>query len=189
MSILERIRNKSGLAIIFVGGALALFVISDALQSNSSLFGGQADASVLGEIDGDKIDVKYFEAKVTENEGFYKQRMNQQTIDANTMEMLREQTWTQVLQESVMSKIYAELGIQVTVDELSDMIQGENIHPQISCAHIFQYQLSGQFDRTLVARFLKNLSESSDETTKTQWAQFEIGLKKEAETKKFNTLL
>jgi peptidyl-prolyl cis-trans isomerase D len=189
MSILERIRNKSGLAIIFVGGALALFVISDALQSNSSLFGGQADASVLGEIDGDKIDVKYFEAKVTENEGFYKQRMNQQTIDANTMEMLREQTWTQVLQESVMSKIYAELGIQVTVDELSDMIQGENIHPQISGAPIFQNQQTGQFDRTLVARFLKNLSESSDETTKTQWAQFEIGLKKEAETKKFNTLL
>ena len=38
MSILEKIRNRSGLAIVFVGGALALFVISDALQSNSRIF-------------------------------------------------------------------------------------------------------------------------------------------------------
>jgi peptidyl-prolyl cis-trans isomerase D len=189
MSILERIRNKSGLAIIFVGGALALFVISDALQSNTSLFGGQANSSTLGEIDGEKIDIKYFEAKVAENEGFYKQRVNQESLDQNTKDMLRDQTWTQVLQETVMSKLYDELGIRVTVDELRDMIQGENIHPQIASAPIFQNQQTGQFDRSLVARFLKNLSESSDENTKTQWAQFEIGLKKEAETKKFNALL
>jgi peptidyl-prolyl cis-trans isomerase D len=188
MSILERIRNKTGLAIIFVGGALALFVIGDALQSNG-IFGAQATTSALGEVDGESIDIKYFEMKYNENVGFYKQRSQTETVDQGTMDMLREQTWQQVLQEYIMAKEFSQLGISVTLDELKDMVQGQNLHPQIATAPIFQNQQTGQFDPALVSRFLKNLSESADEAAKTQWAQFEQGIRKETEAKKYALLI
>ena len=187
MSILERIRNRSGLAIIVVGGALALFVISDALQSNSHLFGG--DATSVGEIAGDKIDIKMYDAKVTENENNYKQRQNGGAIDQNTSEQIREQTWTQMVQEAILDKQYKDLGIEVTNDELFDLVQGDNPHEQIKSAPIFQNKQTGMFDRTLVIRFLKQLQESDDNQAQTQWVQFEEGLAKETLVKKYNSLV
>ncbi len=188
MSILERIRSKSGLAIVVVGGALALFVISDALQSNSSLFGGGNNSTDIGEIDGDPISIKQFEAKVEQNEGFYKQRVQQDALDQNTKDMLREQTWNQVVQESIYAKEFESLGITVTSDELFELIQGDNPHEQIKSAPIFQNPQTGQFDKNLVIRFLKNMNESSDEQGKAQWLAFEDGLLKEAEAKKYSML-
>lgn len=189
MSILERIRNKSGLAIVMVGGALALFVISDALQSNSRLFSGN-DATTVGEIGDEVIDIKLFEAKVDESEMFHKQRQGTDApIDQNTAEMLREQTWNQLVQESLLKKQYEDLGIAVSNDELFDMIQGENPHEQIKSAPIFQNRETGMFDRTLVVRFLKQLQESNDQQAQVQWLQFEDGLHRELLVKKFNTMV
>jgi len=190
MAILEKIRRRSGLAVGLIGFALALFVISDALNSNYGIFGGKgANKNNVGEIDGEQIGIKQFESKVDENATMYKERAQQKNLDQNTMDMVREQTWNQLVQEGIMAKEFAELGVKVTNDELFDMIQGENIHPQIKTAPIFQNQQTGQFDRELVIRFLKNITSSTDEKAKGQWLSFEDGLAKEAETKKYNTLL
>ena len=189
MAILEQIRNKSGLAVGAVGVALLLFVISDALNSNSSLFGGRGSGTSMGEIDGEKIDIKYFEAKLKENEENYKQRIQSQSIDANTQDMMREQTWTQILQEGIWRKEYDQLGVKVTNDELFDLVQGENPHPQIQTAPIFKNKETGAFDRTILIRFLKQMMESTDDEAKTQWAKFEDGLVKEAESKKLTVLI
>jgi len=172
---------------VVVGGALALFVISDALNSNSRLFSG--DNTSVGEVGGEKIDIRKFEAKVDENEMFFKQRQQSENIDQNTQEMLREQTWNQMIQEAILGKEYEDLGIVVTNDELFDMIQGENPHEQIRTAPIFQDKNTGMFDRNLVIRFLKQLQESNDQTAQTQWVQFEDGIVKEAMVKKYNTLM
>jgi len=186
MSVLEKIRNRSGLAIVFVGGALALFVISDALQSNSQLFGGN-DTNV-GVIDGEAISVKQFEQEFQKNLENYKIRSQQESIDQNTTDMVREQTWNQLIMDGLMIKQYDELGIAVTNEELFEMVQGNDPHPQIRTAPIFQDPQTGQYNRELVVRFLKNMSESTDEKAKTQWLEFETGLLKETESKKYNAL-
>jgi peptidyl-prolyl cis-trans isomerase D len=190
MSVLETIRNRSGLAITIVGAALILFVVSDLLQSNGYLFGTGMDNSV-GEINGEKIDIRFFEQKIKENEIMYRQRQEDpsQPIDAGTLEMLREQAWQQLLSETMMTLEFEKLGIIVTIDELKDMVQGQNIHPQILSAPIFQNQQTGQFDPSLISRFFQNLNQSGDENAKQQWAQFEVAIKKEAETKKYMSLL
>lgn len=190
MPILETIRNRSGLAITIVGGALILFVVSDLLQSNGYLLSGGTDSSV-GQIAGENVDIKLFETKYREMEAMYKQRQEDPSkpVDASMQEMLREQSWQQIINEKVLEVEYANLGIQVTIDELKDMVQGQNIHPQILGAPIFQNQETGQFDPSLVTRFFQNLMQSGDENAKTQWAQFELAIRKEAETKKFNALV
>jgi peptidyl-prolyl cis-trans isomerase D len=186
MSVLEKIRNKSGLAIVVVGGALALFVISDALQSNSRLFGG--NDTTVGEIDGESISVQQFEQEFQKNLESYKLRSQQPTVDQNTSDMIREQTWNQLIMDGIMVKQYKELGIGVTNEELFELVQGVDPHPQIKSAPIFQNPQTGQYDRSLVVRFLKNMTESNDEQAKTSWLEFENGLAKETESKKYNTL-
>lgn len=186
MSVLEKIRNKSGLAIVVVGGALALFVISDALNSNSRLFSGNDNN--VGVIDGESVSIKTFEQEYEKNLATYKMRSQQPNIDQNTQDMIREQTWNQMIMDGLMSKQYAELGISVTNDELFELVQGEDPHPQIKSAPLFQNQQTGQYDRGLVVRFLKEMSEGTNEEAKTQWLEFENGLVKETESKKYNAL-
>jgi peptidyl-prolyl cis-trans isomerase D len=186
MSVLEKIRSKSGLAIVVVGGALALFVISDALQSNSRLFSGN-DTNV-GSIDGESISIKQFEQEFDKSVAQYKIRSQQESIDQNTTDMIREQTWNQLVMDGLMGKEYDELGISVTNDELFELVQGDDPHQQIKTAPMFQNPQTGQYDRTLVVRFLKNMSESNDEQAKNQWLEFENGMVKEALSKKYNTL-
>jgi peptidyl-prolyl cis-trans isomerase D len=186
MSVLEKIRNKSGLAIVVVGGALGLFVISDALNSNSRLFGGNDNN--VGVIDGESVSIKQFEQEFEKNLANYKMRSQQESVDQNTTDMIREQTWNQIVMDGLMTKQYDELGIKVTNDELFELVQGENPHEQIRTAPIFQNQQTGQYDRTLVVRFLKNMEEGTDEMAKKQWLEFENGLVKETESKKYTNL-
>jgi peptidyl-prolyl cis-trans isomerase D len=186
MSVLESIRNKSGLAIVVVGGALALFVRSDALNSNSRLFSGNDNN--VGVIDGESVSIKTFEQEFEKNLANYKIRSQQANVDQNTTDMLREQTWNQLIMDGLMTKQYDELGISVTNDELFELVQGEDPHPQIKSAPLFQNQQTGQYDRGLVVRFLKEMSEGTNEEAKSQWLEFENGLVKETESKKYNTL-
>lgn len=188
MSILEKIRNKSGLAIVFVGGALALFVISDALQSNSQIFGG-SQSNDLGVVAGEKISPKIFEQKVAINLENRRQQMGPDAkIEQGIIDMVREETWSQMVMETLMGGEYEELGIKVTNEELFDLIQGEDPHPQIKSAPIFQNQQQ-QFDRTLVIRFLKETEASTDPERKKQWLTFEDGLLNEQQSKKYYALI
>jgi peptidyl-prolyl cis-trans isomerase D len=186
MSVLEKIRSKSGLAIVVVGGALALFVISDALQSNSRMLSG--NSTTVGEIDGESINIKQFEQEFEKNKIMYQQRSQQDGVDQNTSDMIREQTWNQMIMDGLMTKEFNQLGIEVTNDELFELVQGEDPHQQIKSAPMFQNPQTGQYDRSLVVRFLKNMSESTDEQAKSQWVEFENGLVKETESKKYNAL-
>ena len=162
MSILEKIRNRSGLAIVVVGGALALFVISDALQSNSRIFGGSQSTSV-GVIDGEEIGVKAFEAKVTENTELTRQQMGP---DAPI-----EQTWSQMIMEGIMEGEYEDLGIKVTNEELTDMFVGDNIHPQVKQS--FTNPQTGVFDKSMVISNLKQINEKGDADAKKRLHDFE----------------
>jgi peptidyl-prolyl cis-trans isomerase D len=186
MSILERIRNRSGLLIGFVGVALGLFVIQGLLESRGNFSAASND---VGEIKGEKISVKYFESRVEENVGNYKINAQTETVDNNTLDMLREQTWNQLVQEVLMNEAYEKLGVKVTPDEVFEMVQGKDPHPSIKSAPIFVNQQTGQFDRTMVISFLKSISQDPESEQMKRWLAFEEGILKERLTQKFNGLI
>jgi peptidyl-prolyl cis-trans isomerase D len=159
MAILTKIRNRSGLAIGMVGGALLLFVISDALNSNFGLFSGQAANNNVGEIDGETIGIRQFEEKLEFNTENFKMRTQQENVDENTRTQLREQTWAQYINDYMMLKEYKELGIEVSNEELEDMLMGKNIHPQI--IQSFTDPKTGTFDINAVKNYLKQVAEGT----------------------------
>lgn len=187
MAILTKIRNRSGLAIGAVGLALGLFVVSDALNSNFGLFNGSGKQNNVGEIDGETIGVKQFDDKFQANLEKFQKRTQQQNIDEATRGQVKDQTWNEFINTFLMTKEYEQVGIQVSDEELEDMIYGANIHAQIKQS--FTDPSTGMFDVNNVKRYLKQMSEGSDEAMKAQWKEFEDYLVTETLQRKYANLL
>lgn len=187
MAILTKIRNRSGLAIGAVGLALGLFVVSDALNSNMGLFGGGSRTNNVGEIDGESIGIKQFDDKLQANLANFQKRTQQDNIDEATRSQVRDQTWNEMLNTFMMMKEYEQLGLQVSEEELADMIYGTNIHAQIKQS--FTDPNTGMFDVNNVKRYLKQMTEGTDENAKAQWKEFEDYLVTETLQRKYSNVL
>lgn len=183
MSILQKIREKTYLALIFVGLGIALFVIDP-----SSIFSGsQRGETHVGVIAGEKIEGQDFELKVQEAIENYKANYQQANIDEATKEAIRNQTWEQQIQEIVLGSQHKELGLTVSAEELFDMIQGPNPNPQVRQA--FSNPQTGEFNPGNVIAFLKRMDEDETGETKKRWLAFERDLKKQQVYTKYNTLV
>jgi peptidyl-prolyl cis-trans isomerase D len=87
-----------------------------------------------------------------------------------------------------MNNEYSKLGIDVSADECWEVQQGINVHPEISKVPAFQDQI-GQFDRTKLIGYLKQIDQDQTGEARTRWVGFEkylIGLIK---TSKYNSLV
>ena len=154
MATLQKIRTRAGLLVaIVIGVSLAAFILGDLLQGGSSMF--QRNRMEVGVIDGESIQYPDFQTKVENLGEIYKSNYGTVQLDENTWAQIRDQAWQQQISEIVMGKVYKKLGIEVSSDELFDMLQGSNIHPIVQ--QIFRNPETGQFDRGSVVRFLKNM--------------------------------
>jgi peptidyl-prolyl cis-trans isomerase D len=188
MATLQKIRNNAGLLVsIVIGLALLAFILGDLFRSGESMF-AKAQTEVA-EIAGESVGVQMYQSKIDENIENYKRNTGQSSLDQTTMERLREQTWDELVREFVMEDTYESLGIGISGSELFDMVQGNNIDPQIMQIPIFQNSETGQFDRNLVMQFLQNMELDPSGNAQASWTAFEIVLVKQKVDQKYNTLI
>jgi peptidyl-prolyl cis-trans isomerase D len=185
MSVLEKIRSRSGLLVGIIAVALLVFILESALESGNRFF--SSNRTKVGEIAGKEISIQEFEAKVEEAVAAEKQRSQRNTIDENMMDNIRTQVWNQFLIDNVLKTKYEELGVAVSEDELFDMVQGKNPHPSVKQA--FTNPQTGVFDPAQVITFLKNMDKDETGDTKRRWLQFESAIKEERVANKFNTMV
>jgi len=170
MATLQTIRNRAGLLIaIVIGISLGAFILGDLLQSGTSIF--KKTQMEIGEINGESIQYPDFQRQVEELGEIYKQNTQQKQLDENSWVQVREQTWQNSVQKIVMGSVYKDLGIEVTSDELFDMIQGANLHPIIQ--QLFRNPNTGQVDRGAIVNFLKNLETTVAPEQKAYWLYLE----------------
>lgn len=155
MAILGNIRKRSGLAVIFVGVAIAAFVLGD--------IGKRTWRSVppMGEVAGEKIAGKDFELKVEENLKLTKQNSKKENLTSEETFQVRQSTWSQMVNEIVMNKAYDELGLTITEDELTEQIQGKNPHKYI--VSNFTDPKTGQFSPEMLNNFFQNIDKLEPE--------------------------
>jgi peptidyl-prolyl cis-trans isomerase D len=186
MATLQTIRTKAGLLIaIVIGISLAAFVLGDLLQSGNSIF--QKNQMEIGEINGESIQYPDFQRQVEELGEIYKQNTQQKQLDENSWVQVREQTWQNSVQKIVMGDVYKDLGIEVTSDELFDMIQGANLHPIIQ--QLFRDQNTGQVDRGAVVNFLKQLETNVAPEQKAYWLYLEKQIVDERTQSKYSNMV
>jgi peptidyl-prolyl cis-trans isomerase D len=187
MATLQKIRNQAGLLVaVVVGLALFAFILGDMLNSGSSMFSNSQNE--IAEIAGKSIPVQDYSLRIEKTLDNAKRTSGENNLDEETVEYIREQTWDQLVREYVMMDEYEEVSIGVTPEELFDMVQGNNIHPQILEVPIFKNQ-SGQFDRNLIIQFLKNMDNDPSGNARISWLQFEKGIQEERLNTKYNNLI
>jgi peptidyl-prolyl cis-trans isomerase D len=188
MATLQKIRNNAGLLVsIIIGLALLSFILGDLLTSGDKLF--NRNRNNVAEVAGKSIAIDVYQGKIDENLENYKRQSGQSGIDQSTTNMIQDQTWEQMIHDYVMQDELDELGLTISGDELFDMVQGNNIDPQIKQIPIFKNQQTGQFDRALVLQFLKNMEQDPSGNAKNSWTAFEKALIQEKINQKYNTLI
>lgn len=186
MATLQKIRTKAGLLVaIVIGISLAAFILGDMLQSGSSMF--QRNQMEIGEINGESIQYPDFQQQVEELGEIYKQNTQQNQLDENSWVQVREQTWQTTVRNIVMQDVYDDLGIEVSSEELFDMIQGTNLHPIIQ--QLFRDPNTGQVDRGAVVNFLKNLEAGVAPEQRNYWLYLENQIVEERAQSKYANMV
>jgi len=191
MAVLERIRSRAGtIVVIVIGLALVSFVLQDLFSSGNSIFRG--GANTIGEINGNSISGEEFASRLNAAEEKYKRNQNASGVDENVRQQLINDIWNEYLDQYLFDKELNGTGVNVAEDELFDMVQGENVDPQVQQIPLFQDSITRQFDRNRVIRFLKTqLSEENDPDGKFResWSDFEQSLMKARRKAKYNNLI
>lgn len=181
MALINKIREKSGWAVGAIAIGLGVFVVGgDLLGPNSRLLGG--NANIVGEIAGEEIDYQEFDNVLQQVKADYEGRVGR-TATEGEMAMLREQAWNQLIFKIVLEKEYDRLGLEVTDEELADMVQGNNIHPAVMQA--FANPQTGEFDRNQVLQYLQNLDQTG---TRSMWVNFEQSIAEDRLQSKYANL-
>ena len=186
MATLGKIRNRSGLLLTVIGVAMLAFILGDFM---SSLGSGGGGSIYVGEVLGEDVMRKAYEVKVEEGIENWKSQNQQGVLNQTTTAQIRSQIWDQYVRDLIMNNEFGKLGIDVSDDEFFELLQGLNVHPEISKVPAFQDQATGQFDRTKVLGYLKQIDQDPTGEARTRWVGFQkylIGLIK---TSKYNSLV
>ncbi len=159
------------IVVAFVAFSMFAFILTDLFQSNSTLFGSN-DRNVA-EIAGTDISYEQFQAKVQELSYVFAVNNGREPL-ANEQKQIRDQAWNALILENAYYPQFSELGIQVTEDEQLDMVQGNNIHPQIK--QFFTDPNTGEFSKANVTQFLSSLSNPQAAAQRASWVSFEQSL-------------
>lgn len=183
MALINTLRNKMGKVVVaFVALAIFAFILADLLGSGSGLFNNDNE---VGEIAGEDISLQEFQSVIQEREGFYALQYNRQPSE-NERPTMRQQAWDLLITKYAFNKQYEEVGIEVTADEVWDMMQGKNQDPTVR--GFFTNPETGEFDRQLFLDFLNNY-ESQAPIYQNYWYMIKSNLKPARERLKYENLL
>jgi len=161
------------------------FALNNFLKSTSS----SGNITNVGEVLGEDILIQTLMQKVDEGIRNWKSQNKQSVLTQTIIGQIRSLVWDQYVRELVMNNEYSKLGIDVSDDEFWELLQGLNAHPEITKIPAFQDPSTGQFDRTRVLAYLKQIDQDPTGEARTRWVGFQeylIGLVK---TSKYNALV
>ncbi len=181
------LRNRAGIIIVgAIGFAIVAFLVSDAVQMGGSFM--QGNQTEVGEVDGNAISILEFNEKVEQNTNNFKQQMGQSNLDPQMTSYIIENTWNQSISQILMSKEMSRLGLQVSKNELNDLVSGKNPDPQI--IQNFGDPQTGQLNRMQLNAFLENVkSQPSSSPVSQQWTAFLLNVRESKLAQKYTNLI
>ncbi|MCU0474410.1 MAG: SurA N-terminal domain-containing protein [Bacteroidales bacterium] len=185
MSAIQFLREKAGVFVAgIIGLSLFLFVISDFFGNGRGQRTQAKKYYELGRIAGEYVSYQDFEQRVQNLFEIYK-LSGTTTIDEATAESIREQVWQQMVREKIQDNQYKKLGIDVSTEELDELVLGNNPHPIVQ--QLFTNRSTGAFNKSFLVNFLKQID--MDETAKKYWLFFEDEIVNDRMNSKYNSLV
>lgn len=185
MSAIQFLREKAGVLVAgLIGLSLFLFVISDFFGGSTAQRRQARKYYEIGKIGDETVSYQEFEEKVQNLFEIYKLSGNT-NLDEATSESIREQTWQNIVRERILESQYKKLGIDVSTEELDELVLGNNPHPIV--LQLFTDQQTGTFNKSFLVNFLKQTE--VDETAKKYWLFFEDEIVRDRMNTKYNTFV
>lgn len=186
MATLQTIRNRGGLLVsIVIGLALIAFVVGDALSSGATAFSGERNQ--VGEIAGESISIIDFQNRVAKNEEMVKAMNGTTSLNDEQQTMLRNNTWQQMIMEKLMQQEYDETGINISGDELYDVLLGDNMSEAVR--QLFADPSTGMVDKDRARMIIKQLIDGPNSSQKAYWLSMEEEIASTRKMSKYNNLL
>ena len=183
MALISKIRERTALVVGFVALGLFLFIAADVFTSSSGLF-GREEANV-GEIAGQDVSIQEYQQAIEEIKYNFSINTGRNPSEREMMS-IRQQAWDKMIADIAFTSQFEELGIVVTEEELVDMVQGNNITPEIRQA--FSNPETGEFSRDQVLNYLAQLPQLPPQQ-QVAWQVFENNLETGRRRIKYDNLL
>jgi peptidyl-prolyl cis-trans isomerase D len=151
MAVIGKIRERSGLLLVIIGGALAAFILTDLFSARGS---GPQD-QVLGVVGGEEISLREFETRVSDEIESYRNDFGQQ-VTGQMQEQVRASVWSEMVKAKVMLEQVKDAGFSLTKPEYDDIRFGNNILPDFSSQPNFQGP-DGRPDRSALQQYFSSV--------------------------------
>ncbi|MBM3420447.1 MAG: hypothetical protein FJY11_04850 [Bacteroidetes bacterium] len=185
MSILQTLRERAGwLVAVVIGIALLIFVISDFFGSGSGQQRQARKFYELATIGNESLSYQEYDARLQNLIEIYK-LSGTPNITEELAETLRAQIWEQIVREKILQKEFVKLGIEVSDEELAELVTGNQKHPIV--IQLFTDRETGMFNESFLINFLKQTE--SDPTALTYWLFFEDEIVTERLNAKYNNMV
>lgn len=186
MAFIGTLRNKAGTwVVVFVFVAILAFILGDIFSGQSNIMNW--GRNTVGEIAGKEISYEEFQSVIREREASYYLQTGREAGERE-MQGIRQQAWDLLIARHAIQPEFAKVGVEVTEDELVDMISGANVDPSIKQA--FTDPQTGVFDRARLGEYIANLKQSPVQSEqRVRWELFQKDLKPSRERIKYENLL
>lgn len=183
MGIMSFLRERAGFILIgAIGLAIVAFLVGDLAGAGSPFL--NASQRVVGSVDGKDITIDEFGPKVEQNLAQFRQQYG--GLGGAQMEaMAVENAWTNEIAEIILAKEYKNLGLQVSEDELFDLVQGNEPSPLI--AQAFTNPETGLLDRAAIINSLKQAG--SNPELAAQWDMMQSEIERQTLQQKYSKLV
>lgn len=170
----------------FIAISMAAFIVGSDLLTPGGQWSLLGDDNTVGEIAGNTVTFEEFQAAIQERENNYILNFGRQPGEGE-MVTLRQQAWDLLISRNAIQPQYEKLGLQVSADEVWDIIQGKNIDEGIKNSFL---DSAGNFDRNKLIQYLQSL-ESMPATSepRIRWDIFKRDLAPGRERIKYENLL
>jgi peptidyl-prolyl cis-trans isomerase D len=187
MALINKIRERSGLAVGVLAVALIAFIVGGDLMAGQGggLFGND---NKVGEISGTGVDYRQFMEQVDVARVNYESQTGR-SANPQEIQQLRDQVWEEMIFNTAFKDEFDNLGLTVTPEELKEMVQGTtNLHPYVR--QQFTDQQTGLYDRQRHMEFISAVANNQlPEAQKVAWDDFKKQLVQFRVREKYEKLL
>lgn len=184
MGIINLIRKNGSLLVGTIAISLLFFVLSQGISGIMPILYGTRNKFYIGEIAGKKINYHDFDKVLN--------RFRSQFAKENRKpkENIQDIVWNnyvrEMVEEYMYSKEYQKLGLNLSHEEIIDMVQGEHIHSFIKKS--FLNKETKEFDKSALLNYLQSLP-SRSENEQRQWHYIESRIMKMRLANKLNSMM
>ena len=194
MAAIGKIRSWGPTLVAVIGLALFAFIAEELFRSCQATQNEQRQQ--VGQVLGNKISVQEFQALVDEYQDVMKVQ-GRDNLTEEELNQVKDQVWNQFVSNSIIEKEAKELGLQVTDEELQNILR-EGTNPMLKQASLFVNQQTGRFDVSALTKFLNDYKNAQTtnpqlyeqyQTVYKYWKFIEKQLRQQMLAQKYQSLL